>query len=109
MLESDTSKSISDGTISQAADVVWPEDLLPQDCPTARIVTYGYDGSMMISPLSYKATPSFDSLGREFLQSMVSYWGVYGSKPVIFVAHSLGGLILKDVSHTDIPFRKINT
>jgi len=32
-----------DGDINGADFVYWPRDLLPTDCPRARIITWGYD------------------------------------------------------------------
>ena len=31
---------------TQTLDVFWPEELLPQDCPGARIMNFGYDSNI---------------------------------------------------------------
>ena len=37
----------------QAEKVVWPKDLLPDDIPHARIMTYGYDGETTSAVIQY--------------------------------------------------------
>lgn len=31
---------------TEDGDIFWPLDLLPQDCPNARIITWGYDSKV---------------------------------------------------------------
>ncbi|RPA98708.1 hypothetical protein L873DRAFT_1006442 [Choiromyces venosus 120613-1] len=77
-------------------DVFWLKDLLPEEVPNARILAYGYD-----------ADPSkmFESISTNRIHhhatTLVSELHFYRRKenekrrPIIFVCHSLGGIIVK--------------
>lgn len=74
--------------------VCWPKDLLPRDIPTARIMAFGYNSNVAFSRSLY----GLDSHGQDLL-----YWLDHrrpvedGSnrRPLVFVAHSLGGIVIK--------------
>jgi hypothetical protein len=84
-----------DGDINGADFVYWPRDLLPTDCPKARIMTWGYDTVVtkgIASPVNKSnifthAKDLLYALDRERPQG----------RPLIFVAHSLGGIVVKEV------------
>jgi protein SERAC1 len=75
--------------------VFWPGDLLPKECPDARILTWGYDtivtkhltGAVNKSNVFAQGKNLLYALGRERPLD----------RPLIFVAHSLGGIIVKEV------------
>lgn len=80
----------------QDRDLFWPADLLPQEFPSARILMFGYDSKVTkymskatnkSSLLSHSKDLVF-SLGRERPQD----------RPLIILAHSLGGILVKEVS-----------
>jgi len=88
----------SDGTCSRDSDgeVYWPRDLLAGEapCQKARILAYGYDskvtrgyGNASQNNLFMHAKDLLYTLQREKPARM----------PVIFIAHSLGGLLVKEV------------
>lgn len=61
--------------------------------PGVRTVIYGYESSL----LSSGSFQSINDIARAFvLQLKAGGWGLPSSKPVIFLAHSLGGLVVKD-------------
>ena len=74
----------------------WPKTLLPPELPKARILTYGYDAYVVRAwvasenRLADHATNLLSDLigNREKCKAL--------SRPLIFVAHSLGGLICKE-------------
>ncbi|KAK3293858.1 uncharacterized protein B0H64DRAFT_417972 [Chaetomium fimeti] len=76
-------------------DVYWPRDLLGDEghCRNARILTYGYDS---------KVTKGFSSTNQNdlFAHAKDLLYALQREKParrpVIFVAHSLGGLLVKE-------------
>ncbi|KAK3175568.1 hypothetical protein K4F52_010160 [Lecanicillium sp. MT-2017a] len=75
--------------------VPWPASLLPSHLPRARLLTYGYD--------AYVVRGSVASRNRllDHATNLVSDLtndrpGHASSRPLIFVAHSLGGLVCKE-------------
>lgn len=82
--------------IDPEARLFWPADLLPEKCPQARILTYGYDtkitkylsGPTNKSSIFSHSKDLLFALGRQRLLD----------RPVIYVAHSLGGIVIKEVS-----------
>ncbi|KAK8209217.1 Alpha/Beta hydrolase protein [Phyllosticta capitalensis] len=78
--------------------VFWPRDLLPDVCKTARILSFGYDADYARSWLG-KEIPletSLDEYSTSLLQGLAGYRNRTNSagRPVLFVAHSLGGLVV---------------
>ena len=83
-------------TIPELEPVYWPGDLLPSECPNARILAWGYDTviTKKLSAPSNKNT--ILSHAKDLLFSLHREHPI--GRPVIFVAHSLGGIITKEVS-----------
>jgi predicted alpha/beta hydrolase family esterase len=75
--------------------VFWPADLLPALCPRARVLMYGYDTKVT----NYMASPtnknSIYSHAKDLLFAL-SRETDFG-RPLVFVAHSLGGIVVKEV------------
>ncbi|KAE8443477.1 hypothetical protein EG329_001874 [Mollisiaceae sp. DMI_Dod_QoI] len=73
--------------------VMWLEDLLPEQLPNARIMTYGYNSSV------YKDATSgrIQDHAKGLLNALDGQRSERGAKkrPIIFVCHSLGGLVVK--------------
>ncbi|KAF7507851.1 hypothetical protein GJ744_010015 [Endocarpon pusillum] len=74
--------------------VFWPLDLLPTDCTDARILTFGYD-SQVTKGYAAADKSSIFSHGRDFLIELGRDREVQG-RPLILVAHSLGGIVVKE-------------
>lgn len=72
--------------------VCWPRDLLPKVQPSIRVLSFGYSGDVYENDSvagirgNAKALLVHLKLRREDLDA---------SRPVIFLAHCLGGLIVK--------------
>jgi protein SERAC1 len=75
----------------------WPKDFLTKDVPTARILTFGYGN--LLEP---ESATSIKGLGQLLLGSISLDRTQHGNatRPIIFVAHSFGGLIVKSVRRT---------
>ncbi|KAH7230887.1 kinesin light chain [Fusarium tricinctum] len=74
----------------------WPKTLLPSELPKACILTYGYDAYVMSKSVASSnrlidhATNLLTDLTNDRRRRNAS------SRPIIFVAHSLGGLVCKE-------------
>ncbi|KAH7120233.1 hypothetical protein B0J13DRAFT_411952, partial [Dactylonectria estremocensis] len=75
--------------------VFWPADLLPAECPGARILTYGYDSKITKYMKGSTNKNSILSHSRDLLFSLCRERTL--DRPLIFIAHSLGGIIVKDM------------
>jgi hypothetical protein len=81
---------------SAKAEVFWPRDLLAHElwCQAARILTYGYDS---------KVTKAYSNSNKNnlFAHAKDALHALEREKPkrrpIIFVVHSLGGLVVKEV------------
>jgi len=73
--------------------VLWPRDLLPQTIPNIRVMTFGYNADLVMNTSTYgirdHATKLLSSLRdkREEQNEL--------ERPLIFVCHSMGGIVVK--------------
>jgi hypothetical protein len=75
----------------------WPEDLLPQDFPKCRVLTYGYDSLVSRGLKGAANQATILDHARELLDGLEEERRQALGRPLIFIAHSLGGLLLKAV------------
>ncbi|MCJ1265170.1 hypothetical protein MMC22_005045 [Lobaria immixta] len=77
----------------------WPQTLLPTKLPHARILTFGYDADVV----DLRAMVSKDRIGNH-AENLLTALATHrenddtNCRHVLFVAHSLGGLVCEDVS-----------
>ncbi|KAJ8119550.1 hypothetical protein ONZ43_g3523 [Nemania bipapillata] len=72
---------------------MWIRDALPRALPMMRAILYGYDTTLIRSN-------SFQTIG-DLASSLVNHikangWYLADSKRLVFLAHSLGGIVLKE-------------
>ncbi|KAI5922299.1 hypothetical protein F4810DRAFT_711663 [Camillea tinctor] len=80
-------------TKSPGHDDVWLRDYIPRDLPQARVLLYGYN-----SPLkTNNKLLSIMSLGETLTENINAFRRADSTdkRPVIFIGHSLGGLLVK--------------
>jgi pimeloyl-ACP methyl ester carboxylesterase len=75
----------------------WLQSLLPVEVPTARVMTYGYDayflrrhGPVVSHRIRDHAVDLLNALASSRQKDEAD------GRPIIFVVHSLGGLVCKD-------------
>ncbi|KAF2813937.1 uncharacterized protein BDZ99DRAFT_567647 [Mytilinidion resinicola] len=87
----------------QGIDVFWPRDLLKDDVPKARIMTFGYNTKIT---QGYQAAHQGNifSHARNLLYELEEKRRKVADRELVFMAHSLGGILVKEVlrrSQTD--------
>ncbi|CCA68763.1 hypothetical protein PIIN_02625 [Serendipita indica DSM 11827] len=75
------------------SQILWLRDLLPSDVPNARILVYGYDANTHDS--TCVSTQTIYRHSESFAKALVRIRHAAPRRPLIFVAHSLGGIVLK--------------
>lgn len=73
---------------------VWLRDFAPEDVPRARIITYGYNTTVVDS----ESNEGVHDLASTLLDRLVSFRRNTETqqRPLCFVCHSLGGVVLKE-------------
>ncbi|KAK6592299.1 hypothetical protein H4I95_11870 [Botrytis cinerea] len=83
---------------------LWLYDLLPSSLPTARILTFGYQSNVIslvnsngsqISTLAESLLESLSAFRAPHQEASLFLSRVAPSRPLVFVAHSLGGLVVQ--------------
>lgn len=72
---------------------LWLRDLLPHDFSNARILSYGYDADT--GSKERVSTQNMRRHAEGFAQALAMHRKNQPERPIIFIAHDLGGIILK--------------
>jgi len=74
----------------------WLRDFLPGDIENARVMVYGYNSAVAFS----KSTAGVEEFARDLLErlNIVRQGNNCNDRPVIFICHSMGGLVVKKAS-----------
>jgi hypothetical protein len=107
-LDDESNIQTSDQAERGGADVFWPKDLLPKDLPNCRICTWGYNVDMNLVRRDTSTATVFQH-AKNLLSDLADARMSNGEKtcPLIFVAHSLGGIVVKDVSCPDMRMSQV--
>lgn len=98
--EPTTALSISSIDSTNKLEIYWPTDLLPVQCPQARIMVWGYDTMVTRGPAQAANKSGIFTHGQNLLYALDRQRDF--RKPIIFVAHSLGGILVKEmISYAD--------
>jgi protein SERAC1 len=73
----------------------WPGSLLSEDFPRARIMTFGYDADV-VRFWTIASSNRLDDHGKSLAYVLLDQRGRDGQRPIIFIAHSLGGLVCEE-------------
>lgn len=74
----------------------WPRDLLPQHCPEAQILVFGYDTIVAKHHFAGAANRNSIFAHSMALANDLARFRQRG-RPILFIAHSLGGIVVKEV------------
>lgn len=83
-------------------DVLWPKDVLSKSFPRARIMTYGYDADVAKFFQRVAAVSVFGN-SQMLIRAVNRERRRSPGRPLIFIAHSLGGILVKDVCRPPPP------
>jgi hypothetical protein len=81
---------------AEAKDVFWPRDLLMDDFPAARIMTFGYNTNITQGYEPANQSNIF-SHARDLLYGLEAKRRQTPNRDLVFIAHSLGGIVVKEV------------
>ena len=72
---------------------IWLQSLLPNDLPSARILSYGWTSDLT----SKNAMTDLDTVALGLLQELSAKRTLdhHSSRPIVFICHDLGGIILE--------------
>lgn len=75
--------------------VNWLKDLLPGVLPNARVMSFGYNSIVQFS----KGTAGISEFAEQLLEALMAWRTSPEEKkrPIIFICHSLGGIVFKQV------------
>lgn len=77
-------------------NVYWPKDLLAADFPMARIMTFGYN-TKVTEGFQAANQGNIFSHARDLLYALVAKRRKSANRDLVFIAHSLGGILVKEV------------
>ena len=80
-------------TWTDGEGVFWPSDLLPKELPSARILLFSYNSSILSNASTAHLASHAAMLCGRLSDSRLKKEEVH--RPLLFVAHSLGGLLVK--------------
>ena len=86
--------------------VYWPKDLLPENLPQARVLTYGYDTHLGHRFGPSRSQKSVYEFANDFLLELEAVRRSEPTRPLLFLAHSLGGIVVKEMLRQSYRYSK---
>jgi hypothetical protein len=78
---------------------MWLRDLLPQKVPNARVMTFGYNADIIANTSIAGIRDNARKLLSTLRDKREDDDENDNGRPIVFIAHSLGGIIIKQVSN----------
>jgi len=101
-----TTATNSNPPADRVEGLFWPQDLLPTDFPACRILTFGYDSHVTRFFAGTASKNGIKEHGNDLLKRLEAARrdteepggsNTVSTRKIIFIVHSLGGLVLKEV------------
>ncbi|KAF2177823.1 hypothetical protein K469DRAFT_696337 [Zopfia rhizophila CBS 207.26] len=86
----------------------WPRALLSEDLLRARIMTFGYDADV-VRFWTLASSNRLDDHGKSLVYALLDQREQVGQRPIIFVAHSLGGLVCEEALNLSDKRQSLNS
>jgi hypothetical protein len=93
--QSDTCEQAANAS-QKSECVFWPRDLLQHTVPNSRVFTYGYDSHIKHRLTGHLNNSTVYDIAGDFLVSLEANRRQDPSRHVLFIAHSLGGIVVKE-------------
>jgi hypothetical protein len=87
-------KHAEDTWTAKSSKKMWLRDFLPHKVPNCRILLFGYNSNAVLSA----STAGVQDHGETLFSRLIRERKDALDRPIIFICHSLGGLIVKRVS-----------
>ncbi|KAF2174969.1 hypothetical protein K469DRAFT_612548, partial [Zopfia rhizophila CBS 207.26] len=71
---------------------LWLKDFLPNKIPTSHILIYRYPAN-----LKSRSTLTISDIAQNLLKQLIAF-GCGHDRPLVFIGHDIGGLVIKAVS-----------
>lgn len=84
-------------------ETLWLRDLLPQHFPTARIMTFGYSAEIWNDKVKLPLSSHAETLLHALLVRRERQDETWKDRPIIFIVHSMGGILIKQALLKAIP------
>jgi hypothetical protein len=97
LAESSQESSQGDKDTTNKTDCFWRLDLIPDDFPNVRIMTYGYDSHPTHFYTRKTNEMNISQHAQKFLEQLTNARAECRGRPLIMVAHSPGGILVKDM------------
>lgn len=94
---------------SSHSPVYWPRDLLPDVVPNARVLTYGYDTHIRHRFDQPVGNQTVYDIAYDFLVALEAERRHDPSRPILFIGHSLGGIVIKEMPRRSCGYHLVQT
>ncbi|KAH8588285.1 P-loop containing nucleoside triphosphate hydrolase protein [Bisporella sp. PMI_857] len=91
---------------AKESQAYWPHDKLPQSFPKARVLVYGYDSRISHFFSGPANQNSFLGHAKNLLVDLQAVREDNPARPLLFICHSLGGILVKDILRRCEPGRE---